>query len=311
MKQLAIVTVILIMVSSCGAKKEKEATTAPVNTTLDAEKVIALGRVEPAVKITGVGAEVAGVVKRIYVNAGDSVKAGDLLIELSHEYEDAKVAQVQAKFKGQEADIKTATAQLQSAEFKLTNSLDKFERLKKVFAQGAETKQNLDNAELEYQQAQSDITRLKASIESAKSKLTETSADLRVAQADVSRRMIKAPADGVVLTMDLTEGSTVSTNSSLFEFAPNSDITVLSEVDELFANKIKLGQQVIIRTQGMDDTLAVGEVMQMAPYLKKKSLFSEESGNMEDRRVREVRVKLNGNPALLINSRVEAVIALK
>jgi HlyD family secretion protein len=311
MKRIALAAVIIILVSSCGAKKEKEATTAPVNTTLDAEKVIALGRVEPAVKITGVGAEVAGVIKRIYVNEGDSVKAGDLLIELSHDYEDAKVAQVQAKFKGQEADIKTATAQLQSAEFKLTNSLDKFERLKKVFAQGAETKQNLDNAELEYQQAQSDITRLKANIESAKSKLTETSADLRVAQADVSRRMIKAPADGVVLTMDLTEGSTVSTNSSLFEFAPNSDITVLSEVDELFANKIKLGQQVIIRTQGMDDTLAVGEVMQMAPYLKKKSLFSEESGNMEDRRVREVRVKLNGNPALLINSRVEAVIALK
>lgn len=311
MKRLAIVTVALILLSACGAKKEEPAASAPVNTTLDAEKVIALGRVEPEVKITGVGAEVAGVIKRIYVNEGDSVKAGDLLIELSHDYEDAKVAQVQAKFKGQEADIQTATAQLQSARFKLSNSLDKLERLKKVVAQGADTKQNLDNAELEYQQAESDVNRLTASLEAAKSRLTETSADLRVAQADVSRRMIKAPAAGVVLTMELTEGSTVTTNSSLFEFAPNSDITVLSEVDELFANKIKLGQKVVIRTQGMDDTLAVGEVMQMAPYLKKKSLFSEDSGNMEDRRVREVRIKLNGNPALLINSRVEAVIALK
>jgi hypothetical protein len=48
----------------------------------------------------------------------------------------------------------------------------------------------------------------------------------------------------------------------------------------------------------------------LSPYLKKKSLFSDDSANMEDRRVREVRIRLTGAANLLINSRVEAVIDL-
>jgi hypothetical protein len=61
----------------------------------------------------------------------------------------------------------------------------------------------------------------------------------------------------------------------------------------------------------MDDNLAEGEVVFLGSYLKKKSLFSDDSGNMEDRRVREVRVRLSGKPDLLINSRVEVVIDLQ
>jgi hypothetical protein len=75
-------------------------------------------------------------------------------------------------------------------------------------------------------------------------------------------------------------------------------------------NKLQLGQQAIIRTQGTDDQLAKGEVVYLSPYLKKKSLFSDDSANMEDRRVREVRIRLTGAANLLINSRVEAVIDL-
>jgi hypothetical protein len=85
---------------------------------------------------------------------------------------------------------------------------------------------------------------------------------------------------------------------------------VLCEVDELWVNKLQLGQQAIIRTQGTDDQLAKGEVVYLSPYLKKKSLFSDDSANMEDRRVREVRIRLTGAANLLINSRVEAVIDL-
>jgi hypothetical protein len=61
----------------------------------------------------------------------------------------------------------------------------------------------------------------------------------------------------------------------------------------------------------MDDKLGEGEIVYLSPYLKKKSLFSDDSSNMEDRRVREVRVRLSGNPDLLINSRVEVVVDLK
>jgi multidrug resistance efflux pump len=155
-----------------------------------------------------------------------------------------------------------------------------------------------------------EIERLQAAMRSAESKLNEISTDAKVASVDIERRMVKAPADGIILTMDLTEGSAGTTEKPLFDFAPISPLTVLCEVDEMWVNKLKLEQKAIIRTQGMDDKLGEGEVIYLSPYLKKKSLFSDDSGNMEDRRVREVRVRLSSNANLLINSRVEVVIDL-
>ena len=49
----------------------------------------------------------------------------------------------------------------------------------------------------------------------------------------------------------------------------------------------------------------------MGPYLKKKSLFSEQAGDAEDRRVREVRITLKNAEKILFNTRVECVMAIK
>jgi hypothetical protein len=103
----------------------------------------------------------------------------------------------------------------------------------------------------------------------------------------------------------------VQSGTAVAEFAPDGAVTVICEVDELFVDKIQLGQKATIRPQGATETLAEGVVMTVSPYLKKKSIFSDEAGALEDRRVREVRVKLNTTANLLFNSRVECVIAVK
>ncbi len=309
MTRYLFVMVAAMALAACGEKKGEpaEQTVVPV----EIQKIVALGRVEPEVKITPIGSEVSGVVRKIYVSSGDSVVKGTLLLELNHEYEDAKLLQSKSKLATQSAEIKNVEAQLNALKVKSENLKVRMERLKKIAEQGAETQQNVDNAKAEYDQSLRDLDRINQQIFAAESRIGEINAELNVAAADIERRKVKAPADGVVLTMDLTEGASVTAASKLFDFAPNSAATVLCEVDELFVDKLLLGQKAIIRTQGMDNKLADGEVVYLGSYLKKKSLFSDDSGNMEDRRVREVRIRLSGNPMLLINSRVEAVISLK
>lgn len=309
MTKYLFVMVAAMALAACSEKKGEpaEQTVVPV----EIQKIVALGRVEPEVKITPIGSEVSGVVRKIYVSSGDSVTKGTLLLELNHEYEDAKLLQTKSKLATQSAEIKNVEAQLNALKVKSENLKVRLERLKKIAEQGAETQQNVDNAKAEYDQSLRDLDRINQQIFAAESRIGEINAELNVAAADIERRKVKAPADGVVLTMDLTEGASVTAASKLFDFAPNSAATVLCEVDELFVDKLLLGQKAIIRTQGMDNKLADGEVVYLGSYLKKKSLFSDDSGNMEDRRVREVRIRLSGNPMLLINSRVEAVISLK
>ncbi len=308
-KQLLYAVLLLSLLAGCNNKAEKAAAEAPK---LSAEpvRVIAIGRVEPEQKITAIGSEVNGVIKKIYVHAGDSVKKGQVLIEFAHDYEDAKLAQVQSKTGSQKAEIENIQAQIAVARIKSENLKVKSDRLQKIFEQGAETRQNADNARADYDQTVKDLERLQAALHSAESKLNETGADARLATVDAERRRVKAPADGVILNMDLTEGSVGSIEKPLFDFAPSSPLSVLCEVDELWVNKLKIGQKATIRTQASDEVLAEGEVIYLSPYLKKKSLFSDDSGNMEDRRVREVRIRITNGASLLINSRVEAVIDL-
>lgn len=308
MKQAFVLLLSLFLLVGCKNKEEKvETTTAPA----EPVRIVAIGRVEPERKITSVGSEVNGVIKKIYVSAGDKVRKGQVLIEFAHDYEDAKLLQTKAKETTQKAEIQNAQAQINAAKIKSENLRKTYERTQKIFDEGAETKQVLENTKADYDQASKDVERFTASLNSAESKLNEIKADAQLAAVDIERRKVKAPADGLILTMDLTEGSAVSFEKPLFEFAPKSALTVLCEVDEMWADKIKLGQKAIIRTQGMDDKLGEGEIVYLSPYLKKKSLFSDDSSNMEDRRVREVRVRLSGNPDLLINSRVEVVVDLK
>jgi hypothetical protein len=47
-----------------------------------------------------------------------------------------------------------------------------------------------------------------------------------------------------------------------------------------------------------------------APFLSKKSIFNDRADNLEDRRVREVRVRIDQPEAVLIGSRVECIISL-
>lgn len=300
---------ILLVLAACNTKKAEPESL--ITVPLETEKIVALGRVEPEVKVTQLGSEVSGVIKRIFVAAGDSVTKGDLLIEVNHDFEDAKLIQSKSKLATQQAEIRNVQAQLSALKVKSDNLQVRFERLKKIAQSGAETQQTVDNAKADYDQSLRDLDRYAQQVFVAENRIAEINAEINVAQADIERRKIKAPANGVVLTMDLSEGASLNPSSKVLDFAPHSASTVLCEVDELFVNELKLGQKAVIRTQGMDNTLAQGEVIYLGPYLKKKSLFSDDSGNMEDRRVREVRIRLEGNPMLLINSRVEAVIALK
>jgi hypothetical protein len=78
----------------------------------------------------------------------------------------------------------------------------------------------------------------------------------------------------------------------------------------MFAGRVKEGQIAEITLVGDNKVIATGKVIRTAPYLKRKSLFSELPGDREDRRVREVWILLDDNAGLLFNMQVECKIKL-
>jgi len=110
--------------------------------------------------------------------------------------------------------------------------------------------------------------------------------------------------------MHIEKGSAVNQFEKYAEVAPSGPMTVRTEVDELFAGRLMKGLDADIRFVGSDSVVAKGKVIFLSPYLKKKSLFSQKANEQEDRLVREVRIKLEGDNRLILNSKVESVIKL-
>jgi HlyD family secretion protein len=307
-KKIISILTVAIVLNGCAKKNNTDQVKVAQLLQISTAEVVAIGRVEPEAKITAIGCQVGGILKHLYVHEGDSVKKGALMLELNHDYEDIQLQQALTKTATQTAEIENVKAQLASVKLKKSNLQIKLQRVKNLVARDAETQQNQDNAQTDFDQSLTDIERFTAAYNSEKAKLNERIADVSVVRAAIAQKKIMAPADGIVLNMDVTEGASVTTSKGLFDFAPNSPLTVLCEVDELLAGELKLGQDAYIRNQGAVEKLATGTVIFVSPYLKKKSLFSDDGGNMEDRRVREVRILLRGQPNLLFNTRVEAVI---
>jgi HlyD family secretion protein len=234
-----------------------------------------------------------------------------VLFVLDNETEIAQLHQAQSKLATQKAVIEKNTAGIKTAETNLKNAKINADRSKNLFSDAAITQKQLEDEQLNYETKKLVLESTQTDLEQAQKRLMELSADVEYYQTLLNKKIITAPLDGTILSVNTKLGETVTSSSILSDFAPKGPIMAITEIDELFADKIEVGQPAYVRAQGDSIIIARGKVILAAPYLSKKSLFSDKADNLEDRRVREVRVELDSTQSLLIGSRVECIIELK
>jgi HlyD family secretion protein len=304
----------LFTLMGCGGNKQgKSASPSPGGPTATATlvhpaRVIGVGRIEPEGKILDLAGETQGLLARINVQPGGRVAKGDPIIEMTRAIEEARVGQVEAKLRTHMSDLDSVRAALAAAKIRAGNASLAFDRAAILVAESAQAQVLLDNAKADFESLTEDVRRLEATVRSAEHLLDQDRADLKLARAELDRRFVRAPETGQVLSLDVTTGSLVTPGVSLGKFAADAPLSAWCEVDELFAGEVKEGQAAVIRRQGTTEELGRGTVDFAGPYLRKKSLFSDEVGELDDRRVREVRIRLEPGSPLLYGARVECVI---
>jgi HlyD family secretion protein len=271
-------------------------------------RVVGLGRVEPALKIVDHTCEVGGTVDHIRVPAGGVAGVGDEILTLRRDAEAASLKQAVAAVHVQRAAIAAAEASLLRARAEAENERRRYDRVAALHADDLEADQALEDAATTLDALEQDVRGLEADLASARALLEQVEADSMRARAELERRILRAPAGGQVLALDVSVGSVTSPDRAIGAFAPDSPVIALCEIDELFAGLVEVGQSAYIRRQGSVDTLATGRVSFAGPYLRRKSLLSDEVGDLEDRRVREAHVLLDDNSKVLLGARVECVI---
>jgi multidrug efflux pump subunit AcrA (membrane-fusion protein) len=310
---LAIIPLIITACSSSKDNNEKSAASSnSVNSAMvQVSQVVGVGKVEPEKEIISLAAASGGIVKEIYRNDGDSIKKDEPLVRLDDDLELIRVSQLRSQYNSQKSQEEIDELNLRDSEARLANKKKLLESVRVLASKGAETKQTLDDLETEVTTLSLTVEKDRAMVKLSASRLMELTAQVRYAEAEAANKILRSPYDGVLLEMQIEKGSAVNQFEEFAEVAPAGPTIVRTEVDELFAGRLSKGLDADIRFVGSDSVVAKGKVIFLSPYLKKKSLFSGESNEQEDRLVREVRIKLEGETGLILNSKVESVIKLK
>jgi len=308
-----ILSAALGILTGCGdSKPSKEALKRQQDSIArSSNDVVGLAEIQPEKKIISLFARTSGTVSEVYHDLGDTVKKGEILAILNSQIEQAQLLQAQSKLGTQNAVINNSEATLSSLKVKSQNADENFQRNTALYQSGGVTRQDLDNSRFTSESGKKDADAAQAGVGQAVGRVKELKSDVNYAEAILEQKKIRAPYDGTILSFDVKVGNSITANQSLGDFAPAGHLIAVTEVDELYAQKVQVGMTAYIRPQGKSDTIAVGKVFLLSPYLNKKSLFSDAATNMEDRRVREVRILLNDGGKVLIGSRVDCVIKIK
>ncbi len=306
MKPIILIVPLVCLLFMC---KNKEAETKIITQPfVDLQQVVGIGRIEPENEIIQLSAEAGGIVQKIYKRENDTIQVGDTILVLKHTIEEANILQLKQAVAVQSSQIKVDESAIKELRIKYANSNVVLERLKNLFAKGAETQQTVDNATTEMQSFQANIQKLQATVEVSTLKWKEAKAKVAVSEAELKQKYITAPVKGILLELNAQIGNNIDSKQMIAQLNPEGKTIAVCEIDELFANKIKTGQAAVIRNFGAIDTLSTGKVYFTESFLKKKSLFTDQAGEKEDRRVRKIKIVLDKPSTILLNSRIECVV---
>ena len=265
-KKLLIVLVILMLVVGIPvgqrALRGGEAVTVivePLGPRSIQTSVLASGRLVHENEVN-LSTEQPGRVTAIHVQEGETVTAGQLLLEIDDERFRTTVEQRQAAVRMQEIAIERQRTALE-------NQRVQWQRMAELSARDLIDDDSFDTATNNLRLAEIDL-------ESGQEQLRQAEAQLAQTEDDLRKTRVYAPIDGTVTSLDIEVGETAissSTNvpgSSLMTIADTSSILTEVNVDEADIASIRIGQRVEIFAIAFPDDPVDGVIESIAVSAK-------------------------------------------
>jgi HlyD family secretion protein len=191
------------------------------------KKAVAIGKVIPRREIE-VKAQVSGVVEKLYVEAGQVVKKGQVIARIS--------------LRPNMLNVSQAESQLQSAKLNLANQASELERNRKLVQQGVIAQSQFDTMKTTYEVQKEAVTSAENSLLLLRTGATK----------GMVSNMIPATIDGTILDLPNKEGafimesSTFQSGTSLATLADMNDMIFEGLVDESEVGKLRQGMELVL-----------------------------------------------------------------
>ncbi|MBW4580164.1 MAG: efflux RND transporter periplasmic adaptor subunit [Tildeniella nuda ZEHNDER 1965/U140] len=306
---VGITAVTIPLLRTATPKQSISQLTVPVQVKDTTTRIIASGEVQ-AVKELNLNPKTAGRLEALMVQRGDRVKQGQIVARMETRELQADRAQAQAEMAKAQANLSLlragnrpeaiaqaqasanqAQAQIASAQTRLNLALQRSQRNRTLSAEGAISRDTLDEVLNEEQSARANLEQAKAGynnlaqqlnqqkngsriqeVEQAAAQVAGAQASLDKIDVQLEDAVIRAPFDGVITQTGAEVGAFVaptsfasSTSSATYVANLASDLEVKAKVPEVDIAQIRLGQTVEIRAGAYPEQTFKGVVKRISP----------------------------------------------
>lgn len=221
-----------------------------------------------------IAAKISGTVKEVSVNDNQSVKKGDLLLEIDPPDYEVKVTESRAALDAErarlidaEAGIKTAAANLEMQEVSLNQAtLDK-QRADALYKDNVIPKERQEKTTTAYDLAVAQVKTAKEQLEKARSSrgleeslIRQREAALKTSQLNLSYTKIYAPSDGYVTRKSVEAGNQIQPAQPLMAVVALDDIWLVANYKETQLKNVRPGQRVEIKVDTYPGKIFSGKV---------------------------------------------------
>ena len=219
------------------------------------------GTIRPRSEVE-IAPRIAGRLKRLYVDIGDTVQRGELIAELDDEEYLQDVEAARADLLVTEATLDEKRSALQTAE-------RDYERSKRLREQRIASESELDAARSRFEAEQ-------AGVRVAEAEVTRRQAALRSAEIRLSYTRILANWETggevrVVSERYAEEGATVAANTRLLSLIDLDTLRAVIFVTERDHRPLRIGMEAELTSDSRSDELHTGRIVRMSPAFQEGS----------------------------------------
>jgi HlyD family secretion protein len=246
------------------------------------ETVSASGKIFPEKEVK-ISSDVSGEIVELFVEEGDSVKAGQVLARIDPEAYVSAVERAQASVNGAQSElarsrssVETALAQIEQIRAQVDNARKIHERNKKLRQDGVISAQDFESSEANLSQLEANLRSAEAShraaqqaVKSSEFNVASSVASLKEIRTSLSRTTITAPTDGIISQLNVEAGERVvgtiqMTGTEMMRLANFNSMEVQVEVSENDILRVTVGDTADIEVDAYLDKKFKGVVTEMA-----------------------------------------------
>lgn len=278
-----------VLAASCGEKKEEAKEQArPVSVTevkvgdiIQTEDVSATIEANMAVDVVP---KVSGKVASVSVKEGQSVKKGQVLLQLETRELKAQVQQAQAALSSAKNAVTQARSGIKQAEASYMNAKNNFQRIEQLYKQQVVSQQDYENSKLQFEIAEDTYNAAKQQLQVDPStgyqfleaQVKQAEAGLELAQANLDNARVVAPASGTVVARNVDPGEMASSASPAITIMDMDTVKATAKITQKNITKINEGQEVKVSIASLGNQEKVYKIAKIIPAADKTNTYTLE-----------------------------------